>query len=143
MELPLILILGLAAPFVVALLNRVRWSSKTKQLVTFGVSILLALVWLLMTGGVAGFGVESLVAAVPAIYALSQIVYEFFLKNVISKLEVATDPNAVIAIPDIDVANGVLVTSNETIKVSEVSDAPANVPVSGPIMIETTPEPRG
>lgn len=143
MELPLILILGLVAPFLIALLNRVGWSSKTKQLMAFGVAILLAVIWILMTGGIAGFGFESIVAAVPAIYALSQLVYEFLFKNVISKLEAATDRNAVVVIPDVNAVNGVLVTSNETIKVSEVSDAPANVPASAPIEVTTTPEPRG
>lgn len=143
MELPLILALGLAAPFVVALFNRVGWSSKTKQLVTFGVAIVLSIVWILLTGGIDGFTVTSISAAVPAIYALSQIVYEFLFKNVISKLEVATDPNAVIIVPDVDVPDGVLVTSNETIKVAETSDAPANVPAQAPLEVSTVPEPRG
>lgn len=142
MELPLILILGLVAPFVVALLNKVKWSSKTKQLVTLAVSIVLAVVWFALTGGVDGYGIESIVAAAPGIYALSQIVYQFFLKNVIAKLEAATDREAVVIIPDVD-TSGVIVTSNDTIKVSETTDLPANVPAESPVVVETAPEPRG
>lgn len=106
MELPLILVLGLVAPFIIALLNRVGWSSKTKQLVTFGVAIVLSLVWVVLTGGIAGFGFESIAAAIPAIYALSQIVYEFLFKNVIAKLESATDPNSSVEIPEVPSSSG-------------------------------------
>lgn len=143
MDIPLILILGLASPFIIAMFNRVGWSSKTKQLMAFAVAIVLSIVWIIMTGGIGGFTFASITAAVPAIYAMSQLVYEFLFKNVISKLEAATDRNAVVIIPDVDVPDGVIVTSNDTIKVSETTDAPANIPASAPVEVTTTPEPRG
>lgn len=143
MELALIMLLGIAAPFGIALFNKVKWSSKTKQLVAFGFSIVLAFLWLFITGGLDGFtGVESIAVVIPSIYALSQIVYEFIFKNVLSKLEAATHKDAVVVIPDLP-QDGLVVTSSETVKVSEVSDASANVPVSEPILIETQETPRG
>jgi hypothetical protein len=147
MDATLLLLLGLIAPFAIALINKVKWSSSTKQLVAFGVSIVFAVLWLVVTGGIAGYGIQSLLAAVPAIYTLSQAVYEFFVKNIASKLEAATDKSAVVISPAPG-ENNVFVTSNETIQVAKVSDAPANVVVDSPIEITTnvdpeTPEPRG
>lgn len=144
MEPTLLLILGLASPFLIALINKVGWSSTTKQLVAFGVSIVLAVLWLVLTGGIAGFGVEQLLAAVPVVYALSQAMYEFFVKNITSKLEAATDKSAVVVIPAIDNADNLVVTSNDTVQVSKVTDESANVEVDSPIEIsKVNTEPRG
>lgn len=147
MDATLLLLLGLVSPFLIAIINKVKWSSSTKQLVAFGVSIVLAVLWLAMTGGIAGFGIQSLLAAVPAIYTISQAVYEFFVKSLASKLEAATDKSAVVVSPAPGEGN-VFVTSTETVQVAKVSDAPANVVVDAPIEITTKndpdlPEPRG
>lgn len=137
MEVALVIILGAIAPFLIALINKVKWSSTTKQLVAWGTSIVLSVVWLLLSGGVSMIANwQAFVGAVPVIYALSQAVYEFLLKNVLSKLEAATDKSAVVVTPAENPAN-VIVTSNETIQVANVSDANANVEVDAPIEIRT------
>lgn len=147
LELPIIVILGLAAPFGIALLNKVKWSSKTKQLVALGVSIAASVLWLVATGGIGGLSdPTSLAVAATSIYTLTQIVYSFIFKNVLSKLEAATDKEAVVVIPDIEVPGNLVVTSSETVKVSEVTDSSANVTVDSPIEVAATNdhrEPRG
>lgn len=142
MEVALVIILGALAPFLIALVSKVKWSSTTKQLVSWGFAIVLAVVWLILTGGLAVFSVESFLAAVPIIYALSQAVYAFFLKNVLSKIEAATDKDAVIVIPAEDPTN-VIVTSNETLQVATATGVDGNVEVSAPIEIKTQNEVDG
>lgn len=141
MDAALLIFLGLLAPFLTALLNRVGWTSKTKHLVAFGVSIVLAVFWLAVTGGFAVFDVPAIIAAMPAIYTISQAVYAFFVKNIASKLEAATDKNAVVISPA-EEADKVVVTSNDTIEVSNETGTPANVETSAPLKIDTV-EPRG
>lgn len=144
MDAALLIFLGLLAPFLTAGLNRVRWTSKTKHLVAFGVSIVLAVFWLAVTGGFAAFNVTAIIAAMPAIYTISQAVYAFFVKNIASKFEAATDKSAVVISPS-DEVDKVVVTSNDTIEVSNVSGTPANVETPAPVKVDTveTPEPRG
>ena len=144
MDATLLILLGLLAPFVTAAFNRVRWSSKTKHLVAFGVSIFLAIVWLTLTGGFAAFNVPAILAAVPAIYTISQAVYAFFVKNIASKFEAATDKSAVVISPS-DEPDKVIVTSNDTIEVSNELGTPANVETPAPVKVDTVtnPEPRG
>lgn len=144
MDAALLIFLGLAAPFITAIFNRVGWTSKTKHLVAFGVSIVLAVFWLVVTGGFAVFDVPAIIAAMPAIYTISQAVYTFFVKNIATKLEAATDKNAVVISPA-EEPDMVIVTSNDTIEVSNETGAPANVETSVPVKVDTveTPEPRG
>jgi hypothetical protein len=144
MDAALLIFLGLLAPFLTAWLNRVRWTAKTKHLVAFGVSIALAVFWLVVTGGFAAFNVPAIIAAMPAIYTISQAVYAFFVKNIASKFEAATDKSAVVISPA-DEVDKVVVTSNDTIKVSNETGAPANVETPTPIRVDTVAEnePRG
>lgn len=142
MEIALVIILGALAPFLIAIINKVKWSSTTKQLVAWATAIVLAVVWLLLSGGLAVLDFASFVGAVPVIYALSQAVYEFLLKNVLSKLEAATDKDAIVVSPA-ENPNNVIVTSNETIEVARVSDENANVEVNSPIEIKTHNDVQG
>ena len=144
MDAALLIFLGLLAPFLTAALNRVRWTSKTKHLVAFGVSIVLAVFWLVVTGGFAAFDVTAIIAAMPAIYTISQAVYAFFVKNIASKFEAVTDKSAVVISPS-DEVDKVVVTSNDTIKVSNETGTPANVETHTPIRVDTVEEnePRG
>jgi hypothetical protein len=144
MDAALLIFLGLLAPFLTAALNRVGWTAKTKHLVAFGVSIVLAVFWLVVTGGFAVFDVPAIIAAMPAIYTISQAVYAFFVKNIASKLEAATDKNAVVISPA-EEPDKVIVTSNDTIEVSNETGAPANVETSAPVRVDTVEEnePRG
>jgi len=144
MDAALLIFLGLLAPFITAALNRVGWTAKTKHLVAFGVSIVLAVFWLVITGGFAVFDVPAIIAAMPAIYTISQAVYAFFVKNIASKFEAATDKNAVVISPA-EEADKVIVTSNDTIEVSNELGTPANVETQAPLKIDTVekPEPRG
>lgn len=143
MEVALIILLGAIAPFLIAIANKVKWSSTTKQLVAWGISIVLAVLWLFLSGGLSLVtDWQAFVGAVPVIYALSQAVYEFLLKNILSKLEAATDKSAIVVTPS-ELKDNVIVTSNDTIQVAKVSDANANVEVDAPIEIRTHDEPRG
>lgn len=145
MDAALLIFLGLLAPFLTAALNRVGWTAKTKHLVAFGVSIVLAVFWLTVTGGFAVFDVPAIIAAMPAIYTISQAVYAFFVKNIASKLEAATDKNAVVVSPAAGHPGNVFVTSNDTIEVSNETGTPANVETTAPVKIDTVEhsEPRG
>lgn len=144
MDAALLIFLGLLAPFVTAALNRVRWTAKTKHLVAFGVSIGLAVFWLVVTGGFAAFDVTAIIAAMPAIYTISQAVYAFFVKNIASKFEAATDKNAVVVSPATE-PDKVIVTSNDTIEVSNDTGVPANVETATPLRVDTVEDikPRG
>lgn len=144
MDAALLIFLSLLAPFLTAGLNRVRWSTKTKNLAAFGVSIVLAVFWLAVTGGFAAFNVPAIIAAMPVIYTISQAVYAFFVKNIASKLEAATDKNAVVISPSEEI-DKVIVTSNDTIKVSNETGGPVNVETPVPVQIDTVEkiEPRG
>jgi hypothetical protein len=71
-------------------------------------------------------------------------VYTFFVKNIASKFEAATDKNAVVISPS-EEADKVIVTSNDTIEVSNETGAPANVETDAPLKVDTVAEnePRG
>lgn len=90
MELPIILtiVFTLLSPFVTAFFNRVQWSSETKNLVAIAVSVAIAIIYVLMTGGIADWSQLAVVA--PVIYSLQQVIYQFFVKGVAKKIELET-----------------------------------------------------
>lgn len=129
MEIPVIItvLLTMASPFLNAAIQKVTWSSKTKTLVAYGVSIAIAVLYIFSTGGMLGW--EQIVAAVPAIYMLQQGIYTFFLKNMTTKFEVLTTPGSVV-VSESEESGKVDVTSDLTIKETgdkETVDAPAEI----------------
>lgn len=137
----LLVLLSMASPFVIAFFNKVKWSSKTRELVAAGVAIVVAVAWLALTGSITDW--TNIIVAAPAVYTLQSLIYRFVLKEWASKFEVATDKGAVIITPA-ENPKDVLVTSSETIKVSEKEHAPENIEVDAPVEVQRTePEPKG
>ena len=93
----LTIVITFLSPFAVAILNRVRWSSETKNLIGISVSAVIAVVYFIMTGGV-DWG--NLAIAIPAVYGLQQAVYNFILKTLANRIEAATDPQSKVAVID-------------------------------------------
>lgn len=119
----------IASPFINAAINRVNWSPKTKSFVAWGVAIAIATAYLLLTGGVANL--YQLFIAAPTVYAYSQAVYTFLVKNIATKFEAITTPGALVAAPSAE-AGKVDITTDATIK--ETGD---NVTVDSPVQISS------
>lgn len=114
-ELPLAVtaLLTILSPYITAFFNRVNWSPQTKNLVSLSVSIVISVAYLLMTGGIADWSQLGIV--IPAVYGLSQLVYQFFLKVSVTKFEAATTKGAVIVSPATEPGT-VNITTEESIK---------------------------
>ena len=129
----LTLVLTFISPFITAYFNKVNWSPETKNLVSLLVSAVIAVVYLLLTGGIADW--SQLGVVIPAVYGLSQLVYQFLLKVPATKLEAATDKGSVVITPT-DPGKAVI-TTDESIKQDATPEE-----VSEPI-ITTTTEAKG
>lgn len=90
MEIPIILTLVFTflSPFITAFLNRVQWSTETKTLMAMAVSLVIAVLYLIMTGGIADWSQLAVVG--PMVFTLQQVVYKFFVKGPANELEIAT-----------------------------------------------------
>lgn len=75
-------------PLLTAVANQSKWDSKTKNGVAFGVALLLAVVYLAVTGGFADL--SDVPATILAVYGLQQLVYKQFLSELAKKVEAAT-----------------------------------------------------
>jgi NhaP-type Na+/H+ and K+/H+ antiporter len=102
----------IASPFINAGINRVNWTPKQKSLVAWVVAIIIAVAYVLITGGIAN--IYQLFIAAPAIYGYSQAVYTFFVKNIATKFEAITSPGALVAAPS-EEAGKVDITTDATI----------------------------
>lgn len=138
----LLVLLSMISPFVIAFINKVKWSSQTRELVAAAVAIVVSVAWLALTGAITDW--SNIFVAAPAVYTLQSLLYRFFLKQWASKVEVATDKDSVIITPA-ENPKDVLVTSSETIKVAEKEHTPANVEVDAPVEVQRVdnPEPKG
>ncbi len=76
------------SPLLSAIAIQSKMSPKTKNAVAFGVSILLAVGYLLMTGGVTDW--TDVPTVVLAVYGLQQLVYKQFLTELSKKVEAVT-----------------------------------------------------
>lgn len=101
------------SPFANAFIQRVNWSPETKHLVALGVSALIAIGYLLMTGGIGDW--SQLGVVIPAVYGLQQAVFAFILKVPATKFEAATTKGAVIVSPATDPGT-VNITTEDSIK---------------------------
>jgi hypothetical protein len=129
----------LLLPFINAWINKVTWSPKTKSLVALGTSIVIAVVYVLLTGGIANL--DQLWLAIPAIYGASQAVFQFLVKNIATKFEAITTKDAAVIAPA-DTAGTVTVTTDETIKAeTDTTPVPTPVQITTPEAVEITKDP--
>ncbi|QFG12183.1 membrane protein [Arthrobacter phage Racecar] len=140
-ELPLAVtaLLTVLSPYITAFFNRVNWSSETKNLVSLSVSIVISVLYLLMTGGIADWSQLGIV--IPAVYGLSQLVYQFLLKVSASKFEAATTKGAVIVSPVPD-SGTVNITTEESIKAGTepvTAHPPVEIAPTPTEIVTTTP----
>ena len=131
LALPLTLVLTFFSPFLSAYIQKVDWSPKTKTLLAMALSLFIAVLYLLMTGGIADW--SQLAVVIPAVYGVQQGVYQFFLKNIATKFEAMTEFGSLIVTPGYE-ADKVNITSDATIK--ETGD---NITVDSPVEIVTPP----
>lgn len=132
LALPLTLVLTFLSPFLSAYIQKVDWSPRTKTLLAMALSLVIAILYLFMTNGIADW--SQLAVAIPAVYGVQQGIYNFFLKNIATKFEAITEFGSLIVTPG-DAAGKVDITSDATIK--ETGD---NVSVDTPVQIVTPPE---
>ena len=131
LALPLTLVLTFFSPFLSAYIQKVDWSPKTKTLLAMVLSLVIAVLYLFMTNGIADW--SQLGIAIPAVYGLQQAVYNFFLKNIATKFEAITEFGSLIVTPAAT-PDKVNITSDATIK--ETGD---NITVDSPVQIVTPP----
>lgn len=119
MEIPIVItiIITFFSPYVNAYIQKVTWSSETKNLLAITVSLIIAVVYLIVTGGIADW--SQIGIAIPAVYGLQQATYNFILKNSATKFEAITRTKPVIVAPSDANPGMVTVTTEETIKNSE------------------------
>jgi hypothetical protein len=132
LALPLTMLLTLISPFISAYVQNVDWSPKTKTLLAIVLSLIIAIVYLYLTNGIADW--TQLGVVVPAVYGLQQAIYNFFLKNIATKFEAITNFGSLIVSPAAEPGK-VDITSDQTIK--ETGD---NITVDAPVQIVQPPE---
>lgn len=87
----LVVLLGLVSPLIISLLTKASMSARSKQLVALGVTIVLAIIVAFVPGlggtavlianaGIPAF-LESVIAAIPLIYTIQQVIYQFVFKG--------------------------------------------------------------
>lgn len=90
-----LMILGVIAPVIISYLTSWNMSVQAKQLIALGVSIVLAVIIAVVSGGVGlvftagwvGF-FESFAVALPSVFTIQQLVYNFIFKNTEFAIEV-------------------------------------------------------
>jgi hypothetical protein len=132
MEIPIVLVIIVTffSPYVNAYIQKVTWSSQTKNLIALTVSAVIALGYLFLTGGIGDWSQISI--WVPAVYGLQQAVYNFILKNSASKFEAATTKGAVVVSPA-QTPGTVNVSTDSTIE-----DGTQKEEVSTPLQVTST-----
>lgn len=121
----------LVLPFINAWINKVTWTPKTKSLVALATSIVVAVIYVLLTGGIANLA--QLWLAIPAIYGATQAIYQFLVKNIATKFEALTTKDSAVVAPD-ETPGTVTVATDETIEKQTDSE-----PVAAPVTITATP----
>jgi hypothetical protein len=132
LALPLTLVLTFLSPFLSAYVQNVDWSPKTKTLLAMVLSLAIAILYLVMTGGIADW--SQIGVAIPAVYGLQQAVYQFFLKNIATKFEAITQLGSLVITPSKQEGK-VDVTSDATIEATG-----DNVAVDTPVQVIAAPE---
>ena len=134
----------LLLPFINAWINKVTWTPKTKSLVALGTSIVLAVIYVLLTGGIANL--SQLWLAIPAIYGASQAIFQFFLKNIATKFEALTTKDSAVVAP---ADNGTVTVASDATIEAETDTTPVPTPVQitttadAPVEITKEPDVKG
>lgn len=114
-------------PFINAGVQKVNWSPRTKTLIALAVSLIVAVLLLWASGGLA---VANLAVVVPTVFAYQHLIYQFLVKNIATKFEAITTPGSVV-VTDNPAPNKADVTSDATIKATG-----DNVTVNAPVTID-------
>jgi hypothetical protein len=102
----------LLSPFINAGIQNVTWTPKQKALLAWGVSIVLALAFLFVTGGVSAL--TNIFIAAPTVYGYQQAIYTFLIKNIATKFEAITTPGSIVVSPSSVTPGTVDITSDVT-----------------------------
>lgn len=92
----LALVLTIVSPLIAALFTKVTMTSRTKNLVALGVSVVIAVGWVLLNGG---FNGVDIALALGSVYGLQQLIYNQILKDTAKEIEA----NYGVTAPDTDV----------------------------------------
>lgn len=84
----LLALITVVSPLISAIAIQSKWDDKVKNAVAFGVSLLIAVGYLILTGGIADW--SNVPAAVLTVYGLQQLVYMQFMRQLSKKVEAAT-----------------------------------------------------
>lgn len=76
------------SPIFTAIATQSKWDSKIKNAVAFGISLVLAVIYLTFTGGFED--PSNIPGVVLAVYGLQQLVYKQFMTELAKKVEAAT-----------------------------------------------------
>lgn len=134
MELPIVLtiVLTFISPFISAYVQNVTWSAQTKNLLALIVSLVIAVVYLIVSGTIGDW--SQLAIVVPMVYTLQQLVYQFLVKNIATKFEAITNFGSLIVTPSAE-AGRVDITTDATIKATG-----DKISVDAPVQISDPPE---
>lgn len=131
----LLALITVLSPLISAVAIQSKWNDKTKNAVAFGVSLVIAVGYLVLTGGITDW--SNIPAAVLAVYGLQQLVYMQLLRQLSKKVEAATSVKSGEAVVvqdgqanvvlDTGVEQGqVVVVGDEQPEVRVVADPPVN-----------------
>jgi hypothetical protein len=84
----LLALITVVSPIFTAVAVQSKWDTKTKNAVAFGVALVIAVVYLVLTGGITDWG--DITTAVLSVYGLQQLVYMQLLREISKKVEAAT-----------------------------------------------------
>lgn len=125
----------LLSPFINAGIQNVTWTPKQKALLAWGVSIVLALAFLFVTGGVSSL--TNIFIAAPTVYGYQQAIYTFLIKNIATKFEAITTPGSIVVAPSAVTTGTVDITSDAT----EKNPTGHQLAVDPPVAVTTAAEP--
>lgn len=126
----------LLSPFINAGIQNVTWTPKQKALLAWGVSIVLALAFLFVTGGVSAL--TNIFIAAPTVYGYQQAIYTFLIKNIATKFEAITTPGSIVVAPSATVPGTVDITSDAT----KANPTGHQLEVDPPVALTTTETPQ-
>lgn len=114
----LVVLLTIISPYVTALFTRTSMSPKAKQVIAVAVSAVIAVVYVLLNGGVDSW--EKFFVAAPVVFGIGQALYGLLLKDSVKIVEATkglTDTSAV--------KDSAIVTADEEAAALAVEETPA------------------
>lgn len=84
----IVTVLTLLSPLISAFFTKLSMSPKTKNLIALGISLVIAVIYVILTGGFADVtGVEDVAVPLGIVYGLQQVVYNQFMRKHVAKVE--------------------------------------------------------